>query len=114
MHKLKYNQPAAFWEEALPLCEVYFPAVQAGRTAFAGFDRQIAVLRVFEALRLYGASHDGRLPEGVTELIVSFGVWDHFRSMMRGLFRLQDAVWFASLILLSLIGTRAVLSAKRS
>jgi ABC-2 type transport system permease protein len=54
------------------------------------------------------------LPEGVTEVIVSFGVWDHFRSMMRGLFRVQDAVWFASLILVSLIGTSAVLSAKRS
>ena len=32
----------------------------------------------------------------------------------RGPFRLQDAVWFASLIVLSLIGTSAVLSAKRS
>lgn len=54
------------------------------------------------------------LPEAVTEIVVSFGVWDHFRSMMRGLFRLQDAVWFATIILLSLIGTSAVLSAKRS
>ena len=54
------------------------------------------------------------LPENLTEFIVSFGVWDHFRSMMRGLFRLQDAVWFASMILICLIGTSAVLSAKRS
>ncbi|MFC1596580.1 hypothetical protein ACFL5Q_01355 [Planctomycetota bacterium] len=56
------------WEEALPLCDTYFPAVQAGRTAFAKLDRRIAELRVFEALRLYGASHGGRLPERMDDI----------------------------------------------
>lgn len=50
----------------------------------------------------------------VVELLTSFGVWDHFRSLTRGLFRLQDLVWFFSLISVSLLGTNAVLSAKRA
>lgn len=56
------------WEEVLPLCETYFPAVKTGRTAFARLDRQVAVLRQFEALRLYGAAHDGRLPERLDDV----------------------------------------------
>jgi len=51
---------------------------------------------------------------GVVEAVVSFGVWDHFRSLNRGLFRLQDLVWFASFIFVCLLGTSAILSAKRS
>jgi len=54
------------------------------------------------------------LPEWLTEVIVSFGVWDHFRSIMRGFLRVQDAVWFASIIIVGLLGTNAILSAKRS
>ncbi|MFT4176787.1 MAG: ABC transporter permease [Luteolibacter sp.] len=50
----------------------------------------------------------------VLEGITSFGVWSHFSSLNRGLFRLQDLVWFASLISLSLIGTSVILSAKRA
>ncbi len=48
------------------------------------------------------------------EAIVSFGVWDHFRSLNRGLLRLQDLVWFASFIFVCLLGTSAILSAKRA
>lgn len=48
------------------------------------------------------------------EAIVSFGVWDHFRSLNRGLFRLQDFVWFGSFIFVCLLGTSAILSAKRA
>lgn len=48
------------------------------------------------------------------EAVISFGVWDHFRSVIRGLFRLQDLVWFASFILVCLLGTSAILSAKRA
>ncbi|MCX6846312.1 MAG: hypothetical protein NTU84_07115 [Verrucomicrobia bacterium] len=51
---------------------------------------------------------------GVVEAIVSIGVWDHFRSLNRGLLRLQDAVWFASFIAVCLLGTSTILSAKRS
>jgi ABC-2 type transport system permease protein len=50
----------------------------------------------------------------VLEAIVSFGVWDHFSSLNRGLFRVQDFVWFASTIFICLLGTSAILSAKRA
>ena len=53
-------------------------------------------------------------PNSVVEAFTSFGVWDHFSSLSRGLFRIQDMVWFASLISISLLGTSAVLSAKRA
>ena len=48
------------------------------------------------------------------EAIISFGVWDHFRSLNRGLFRLQDFIWFGSFIFVCLLGTSAILSAKRA
>jgi ABC-2 type transport system permease protein len=50
----------------------------------------------------------------IVEAVVSFGVWNHFSSLTRGLFRLQDLVWFGSIIVVSLLGTSAILSAKRS
>lgn len=48
------------------------------------------------------------------EAIIAFGVWDHFSSLNRGLFRLQDFVWFASFIGLCLLGTSTILNAKRA
>ncbi len=48
------------------------------------------------------------------EAVIAFGVWDHFASLNRGLFRLQDFIWFASFIGLCLIGTSTILSAKRA
>lgn len=50
----------------------------------------------------------------VVEAVVSIGVWDHFRSLNRGIFRLQDFVWFSSIIGVCLLGTNAILSAKRA
>jgi ABC-2 type transport system permease protein len=52
--------------------------------------------------------------ESTVEAIISFGVWDHFSSLNRGLFRLQDFVWFASFIGLCLLGTSTILGAKRA
>jgi ABC-2 type transport system permease protein len=48
------------------------------------------------------------------EAVIAFGVWDHFSSLNRGLFRLQDLVWFASFIGLCLAGTSTILGAKRA
>ncbi len=50
----------------------------------------------------------------VKDAITALGVWDHFLSLARGAFRLQDVLWFASIIIASLLGTSAILSAKRS
>ncbi|MCW1884493.1 ABC transporter permease [Luteolibacter flavescens] len=52
--------------------------------------------------------------ENVGNALSSLGVWDHFRSLSRGSLRLQDAVWFGSIIITSLLGTSAILSAKRA
>jgi ABC-2 type transport system permease protein len=52
--------------------------------------------------------------ESTVEAVVAFGVWDHFSSLNRGLFRLQDFVWFASFIGLCLLGTSTILGAKRA
>jgi|AntRauTorcE11897_2_1112592.scaffolds.fasta_scaffold19789_2 ABC-2 type transport system permease protein len=48
------------------------------------------------------------------EAVVAFGVWDHFSSLNRGLFRLQDFIWFSTFIGLCLLGTSTILSAKRA
>lgn len=50
----------------------------------------------------------------MVEPIISIGVWDHFRSLMRGSFRVLDFVWFLTLITACLLGTSAILSAKRA
>lgn len=51
---------------------------------------------------------------GVLEGIISLGVWDHFSSINGGQFRLQDLVWFVSIIFVCLLGTSAILSSKRA
>jgi ABC-2 type transport system permease protein len=48
------------------------------------------------------------------EAIVSLGVWSHFSTLARGLFRLQDFAWFAAFIGICLLGTSTILSAKRA
>ena len=52
--------------------------------------------------------------ENIGSALSSIGVWDHFRSLSRGSFRLQDAVWFGSITITALLGTSAILSAKRA
>ena len=55
------------WEIPLPLAEI-FPAMQTGRRNFATLERQFALLRVLEAIRLYGAAHEGRLPQRLEDI----------------------------------------------
>ncbi|MES2995337.1 MAG: ABC transporter permease [Verrucomicrobiota bacterium] len=51
---------------------------------------------------------------GFVEGLTSISMWDHFSSLSAGMLRLQDFVWFGSFIIISLLGTSAILSAKRS
>jgi hypothetical protein len=65
-----WDQSGDEWGAPLPVME-FLPAYEAAAAAFVRIDRQIAVLRVIEALRLYGAAHAGRLPpqlEAITEV----------------------------------------------
>jgi hypothetical protein len=56
------------WESPLPLHEA-LPTMQPARAAFMRQDRQIALLRLLEALRLHGAKGDG-LPEKLNAIEV--------------------------------------------
>ncbi len=54
--------------EIIPLADTFVPAISAACTAVVRIDREIAVLRTLEALRMYGAAHDGRLPQKLNDV----------------------------------------------
>jgi len=56
--------------EILPVANVFLPAIRAAHTAIARNDREIAGLRTIEALRIYAAANEGRLPEKLDDLTV--------------------------------------------
>ncbi len=43
-------------------------AIKVAKEAETRLDREIAVLRIFEALRIYGASHEGKLPQQLSDI----------------------------------------------
>lgn len=49
--------------EVLPIVSNLLPAVQAARNAQMRMERDLAAIRVIEALRLYAAANEGKLPE---------------------------------------------------
>jgi hypothetical protein len=55
-------------EDFLPIVPDIFPALRATRGAVVRNDRQFAMLRVIEALRLHGASHMGKLPAQLSDI----------------------------------------------
>jgi len=52
----------------LPLAALLMPAMQKVVSATARIDRKIAALRCIEAIRLYAAGHDGKLPATLAEI----------------------------------------------
>ena len=52
----------------IPLAELLLPAVQHVYTSRARLDRRIAALRCVEAIRLYAAAHQGKLPESLGDI----------------------------------------------
>ncbi|MEN0110243.1 MAG: hypothetical protein AAF805_05930 [Planctomycetota bacterium] len=54
--------------ELLPIATMIVPAIQATQTAQYRCARQLAVLRVIEALRMHAARNDGRLPRSLAEV----------------------------------------------
>jgi hypothetical protein len=61
---------AAFHEgrEALPIASMFLPAIQSLHFMAARNDRRIALLRIIEAIRLYGVAHGGQLPDELAEI----------------------------------------------
>lgn len=54
--------------EATRLAELMLPATEKVELSQARLDRKIAMLRVIEALRIYAAAHDGRLPDRLDDV----------------------------------------------
>jgi hypothetical protein len=59
--------------EIIPMAALLLPSIQATRSAQVRLERQVAALRVIEALRLYAADHNGELPSSL-EKITSISV----------------------------------------
>lgn len=54
--------------ELVPMVSLMMPAMQAARSADVRLQRELASLRVIEALRMYAASHDGKLPSSLDDI----------------------------------------------
>jgi len=54
--------------EVLPIVTLLLPAMQAARTSQVRLERDVAALRVIEALRIYAAEHDGALPQSLADI----------------------------------------------
>jgi hypothetical protein len=56
-------------KEAIPMATLLQPSISSALLfSFAHTDRQLAVIRCIEALRLYAAAHDGKLPATLDEI----------------------------------------------
>jgi hypothetical protein len=54
--------------ELLPIVSMLMPSIHAVRGAQVRLDRDVASLRVIEALRMYAAEHIGKLPKSLDEI----------------------------------------------
>jgi hypothetical protein len=70
MHQVdsRFGQMRERMEEGFPLGSAFLPAVQKVYFARALMERRIAAVRCIEAIRLYAASHEGKLPEKLSDM----------------------------------------------
>lgn len=54
--------------EILPIADSLLPALVSARGAQVRLEREIAAMQVIEALRMYAAAHDGKLPESLDDI----------------------------------------------
>ncbi len=64
----QYLQNEGRRRETIPLASLLVPAMHSVAAARGRLDREVAILRVIEALRMYAAAHDGNLPERLAEI----------------------------------------------
>jgi hypothetical protein len=55
-------------QQIIPVASQNLTSIRPTRWAIMGSERQIAVLRVLEALRIHAASHEGNLPEQLSDI----------------------------------------------
>lgn len=60
-----------YFGEVVPVARSAMGALQATRTAVVRNDRNFAVLRVIEALRLHAAENEGKLPEKLADISIA-------------------------------------------
>lgn len=68
MDKAEGNLRDGRRREVIPFASILLPAIKAAHFAGARGERSVAVLRVVEAIRLYGAAHDGNLPDTLSDI----------------------------------------------
>ena len=66
--KKRVDETLASGVEILPLTYWYVPRFDNCRRFIAETDRRIAALSILEAMRMYAAGHDGRMPEMLGEI----------------------------------------------
>jgi hypothetical protein len=54
--------------EIIPIASVLLPAILSAKGAETRLQWNVAMLRIFEAMRLYAAAHDGRWPERLSDI----------------------------------------------
>ncbi len=64
----RYLKNEAAKREIVPMAGLLLPAIGSVHFAAAKGERSIALLRVIEALRIYAARHEGRLPEKLADI----------------------------------------------
>jgi len=62
------KQAVAAQREIIPFAAMLLPAVGAAKNAEARMQWNLALLRIFEAMRLYAAAHDGRWPDRLGDI----------------------------------------------
>jgi hypothetical protein len=68
MQQLKLSKSKVMTTGGIPIAELFMPAVERVFLTRARFDRRIAALRCVEAIRLYAAAHQGKLPESLSDI----------------------------------------------
>jgi|GEM_PF-119534 len=63
-----YLAPAGTGREIIPLAALLLPAVWQAQKASARLDSRITGLQVLEAIRMYAAGHNGKLPDSLADI----------------------------------------------
>jgi hypothetical protein len=60
--------------ETMPLVSLLLPGIDRACLAQARLDRSVVLLRIVEAIRLHAATHDGRLPDSLSDLSLPISI----------------------------------------
>jgi hypothetical protein len=64
----KLKESVADGREIIPIAGMLLPAVRSCKDAETRMNRDLAALEVLEAIRLYAADHDGKLPDNLKDI----------------------------------------------